>query len=491
MLDGFYPMTPNLNGNYSQITGATFSQITGATFSLNGNLLIGSQNTDVIYEVDIVSDMVSVFDANSPLFGGDIAATSSGMFYMSTNSNGGALYEVYPDSAMADILLASTPPSTGLTATDTDHLLLSVRNNTGLGIWNTDGTNAGSRNLMLDGEEFTLNYGDLASGCNTYEMPHPGECDNLVSYYAHFDAAMNETDVYEVDFAGNMAHLTPFSTLMGNVSIAYDGDGNVLYGIEKSTTFSNGLSLYSITAAVFNANNGLLYIADDVTNAIYTLDITTGDAVFYADGFVRGGDLAIASDGSVYLATQTDNSLYEIGTSGSSSFVSGIPALVTGAARSNTSMGIILSNVGSNVFTEINVANGTPINVYPTILEGAPFELQFGDLASGCAVADVLPSLVVDLSTIEWMGTQSTLTSLPNPTTGLSQVIFKTAETGRTLVEVFDAAGRNIAVLFNKEAQQSEEYCLQFDGSYLPNGIYVYRLTTGKEIIIDKFMIAR
>jgi len=35
------------------------------------------------------------------------------------------------------------------------------------------------------------------------------------------------------------------------------------------------------------------------------------------------------------------------------------------------------------------------------------------------------------------------------------------------------------------------EYRLEFDGAGLPNGIYIYRLTTESETITDKFMIAR
>ena len=86
---------------------------------------------------------------------------------------------------------------------------------------------------------------------------------------------------------------------------------------------------------------------------------------------------------------------------------------------------------------------------------------------------------------------QSVLTSFPNPTSGLSEVVFITHETTRTLVEVYDMSGRNVATIFNAEAQEGVEYRLNFDGGSLPNGVYIYRLTTENESIIDKFMIAR
>ena len=83
------------------------------------------------------------------------------------------------------------------------------------------------------------------------------------------------------------------------------------------------------------------------------------------------------------------------------------------------------------------------------------------------------------------------LTSFPNPTNGPSQVVFTTAATTRTLVEVFDMNGRNVETLFNQVAQEGQEYRIDFNGSNLPNGVYIYKLTTDNETIVDKFMIAK
>ncbi len=85
----------------------------------------------------------------------------------------------------------------------------------------------------------------------------------------------------------------------------------------------------------------------------------------------------------------------------------------------------------------------------------------------------------------------SVLITYPNPTKGPSKVVFTTGQTTRTLVEVYDLNGRNVATLFNQEAQQGEKYTLDFNGSKLPNGVYIYRMTTDNETIVEKFMIAR
>ena len=83
------------------------------------------------------------------------------------------------------------------------------------------------------------------------------------------------------------------------------------------------------------------------------------------------------------------------------------------------------------------------------------------------------------------------LTTYPNPTEGDSKVVFQTFENTKALVEVYDMNGRNVATLFDQDANAGQTYTLDFNGSKLPNGIYVYRLTTQNETIIEKFMIMR
>ena len=64
------------------------------------------------------------------------------------------------------------------------------------------------------------------------------------------------------------------------------------------------------------------------------------------------------------------------------------------------------------------------------------------------------------------------------------------AETEATL-EVYDMSGRKVAQVFSGMAEPTAEYRFEFDGSSLPNGVYIYRLNTNEEVITEKFMIAR
>jgi hypothetical protein len=86
---------------------------------------------------------------------------------------------------------------------------------------------------------------------------------------------------------------------------------------------------------------------------------------------------------------------------------------------------------------------------------------------------------------------RGTLESHPNPTRGNSTVTFSPAYTSYTTIEVFDMSGRSIAVIFNQMAEGSTQYRIDFNGADLPNGVYIYRMTTMDETIIEKFMIAK
>jgi hypothetical protein len=83
------------------------------------------------------------------------------------------------------------------------------------------------------------------------------------------------------------------------------------------------------------------------------------------------------------------------------------------------------------------------------------------------------------------------ISSLPNPTTGQSNVTFSIVAGGYATLNVYDMSGRLIDAIFTGVAQPNNEYRFEFDGSALPSGVYIYRLTTQNEVLIEKFMISR
>lgn len=79
----------------------------------------------------------------------------------------------------------------------------------------------------------------------------------------------------------------------------------------------------------------------------------------------------------------------------------------------------------------------------------------------------------------------------PNPTSGQSFVSFTASEEGYTALEVYDTRGRLVESIFAGNVQTDAEYRFEFDGSDLPNGVYLYRLTTSAEVVTEKFMISK
>ncbi len=117
-----------------------------------------------------------------------------------------------------------------------------------------------------------------------------------------------------------------------------------------------------------------------------------------------------------------------------------------------------------------------------------------GGVDLGAIVPPVLPDCVVQsnvLTLIKVTCNPSVLESSPNPTQGTSFVTFSVPTEDYTTLEVYDMSGRRVAELFNQVTEKDAEYRLEFDGSSLPNGVYVYRLTTANEVVIDKFIMAK
>ncbi len=635
--------------------------VTTAVFSADGDLLIGSGSQNKIYSVDVNTNNVSLYDAYAPVSGGDIAFDDEGQLYLATRQ-GNALYEVYPDEVMDDVLIGSLPGQvTGMALMQDGRLLTSHNGNASLRVRNTDGSNPGdSFALMLDGEAFDHDNGDMASGCSTFSDENEGDCDAFSTFYSHHVGGSAE--IYSVVFSGSNAILEFLTSVPFTTHIAYNAEDDILYLVNPNGNFvraydpstetylgdlpiiGNVNSVYSTT---YNPADGKLYVGDTNDGEIYTIDLGTGQATFFADAPLSGGDLEF-QNGTLYVANRGQGKLYEI-SGGSATLVGSIPG-ANGMAQANNATGLVVAHSGTSTFKEVSIADGSEVAAYTALVDGEALTLDNGDMAAGCgddepvivpegecyAVAveeyiegtqfngsplaadradennalgepervDALvfttlgyggsitvsfdgsvpngpgddievvetsynnpgcasypeyATVEVSMDGVNWavagtvckgdpfvdisdagafdyvmyvrvsnddvlstamdgfdvdgivalhnceesneggqgvedlvsVDSQNQLTSFPNPTSGSSQVVFVTAETARTLVEVYDMNGRMVKALFNQEAEAGVEYRLDFNGTNLPNGVYIYRMTTENEVIVDKFMIAK
>src|SRR5690606_2928007 len=177
--------------------GADYGELTAAVINADGKLLIGSQNNNAIYSVNLTTNLVSTYDTYSPVTGGDLAFGSDGMLYLTTRSGNG-LYQNWPSDVMPDILIGSVPTKvTGLAITDTDELLVSAQGQTSLQVYNTAGSNIGSYALELDGAAYMLRDGDMASGCSGDNIPD-GSCVYNLFFADQRNNSTTATDIYGV-----------------------------------------------------------------------------------------------------------------------------------------------------------------------------------------------------------------------------------------------------------------------------------------------------
>ncbi len=79
----------------------------------------------------------------------------------------------------------------------------------------------------------------------------------------------------------------------------------------------------------------------------------------------------------------------------------------------------------------------------------------------------------------------------PNPSAGQVVIEFTPAVSERAMVEIYDMNGRVVETIYNQEVQAGQNYRLDFNGTHLPNGIYIAKFSTDTETAIEKIMIAK
>ncbi|MCH8567728.1 MAG: DUF4397 domain-containing protein [Balneolales bacterium] len=78
----------------------------------------------------------------------------------------------------------------------------------------------------------------------------------------------------------------------------------------------------------------------------------------------------------------------------------------------------------------------------------------------------------------------------PNPFNPVTQITYGLPETANVTLEVFNLQGQRVAVLVNGQ-QTAGTHTVQFDGSRLASGMYMYRLQTGSVVQVRKMMLVK
>jgi len=78
----------------------------------------------------------------------------------------------------------------------------------------------------------------------------------------------------------------------------------------------------------------------------------------------------------------------------------------------------------------------------------------------------------------------------PNPFNPVTHISYKLEVAGAVSLKIFDVIGREVEVLVNK-FQSAGEYRYQFIASYLPSGLYLYKLQVGDLIKTKKMVLLK
>jgi len=81
--------------------------------------------------------------------------------------------------------------------------------------------------------------------------------------------------------------------------------------------------------------------------------------------------------------------------------------------------------------------------------------------------------------------------NFPNPFNPSTEIKFGITEASNIDLRIYDALGREVAVLINNEFKSAGSYSIKFDASRLASGNYVYRLNAGKNTLSRKMQLLK
>jgi hypothetical protein len=96
---------------------------------------------------------------------------------------------------------------------------------------------------------------------------------------------------------------------------------------------------------------------------------------------------------------------------------------------------------------------------------------------------------VTDPTTV--LQNEPVIRNYPNPFKDKTTVLFILPEDNHVTFEVYDMSGKRVQTLFNDQAMKDREYTVEFDGTELPSGLYMYRMTTSNDVFTGKMILIK
>ncbi len=146
---------------------------------------------------------------------------------------------------------------------------------------------------------------------------------------------------------------------------------------------------------------------------------------------------------------------------------------------------VVIDQNTTGIFDFTPLENGIYRIVHIAYISG----INLGTLSPPFLPPCITPSNLVTI--IKENCEAASLHTSPNPTTDISLTQFSIAFDAPVTLELYDMSGRKISTLFSQQAKKDQLYRVELDTSNLPTGIYIYRLTTVDEIIVEKVIVGR
>ncbi len=235
---------------------------------------------------------------------------------------------------------------------------------------------------------FMLPFSSFAQTCNEW------------SIYLSNNTS-NGSTIYRVDLNEDAAtaELTALKSLSYPVHIAFDQTASLLYLVNAQNGSFRTLDasvvdgalgdvvtlpqpLSGAVAAAIN-DEGKLLIGGEQEAKVFIIDKENGARTFFADAQIHGGDIAFDFDQNLYLATRTGGRLKLVIPGFDNMVIGSVPTGVTGMTLMQNGNFIVSSNGNTSLITR--TTDGADAGVsYALSLNGQPFTLANGDMASGC-----------------------------------------------------------------------------------------------------------
>ncbi|MCA1751675.1 MAG: hypothetical protein LC670_07740, partial [Flavobacteriales bacterium] len=247
----------------------------------------------------------------------------------------------------------------------------------------------------VDGES-----GEWAESCECEVQAVPA-CSNFRTFLAN-NNDLGGTDIYEV-ILDDLTYTATLNFLIDidiPVSIAFNESDQLLYLVHVSEAVYRTLNVNAaepslsapvhtgynrsgLTGAAFD-NSGMLHVASESSGRIYSFDPSTGIALGFSNAPVSGGDIAFGPENDLYMVSTAPRRAFEIIGGAGNEVLGFVPPASVGLALMSDQNFLLSVDGRKKLIVGDADAQDTGIR-YALKLDGNPFTLSDGDLASGCA----------------------------------------------------------------------------------------------------------